>query len=214
MNLHLHILSASGTLAPFIDSITENYNSALKVITDKIPVRNVDIVVYDNPEGTLEEDGLGGYTPNANQVFISVNPAFDKLNESIDKHLKRILAHELHHTLRWQNPGYGKTLFEALITEGLADHFDLELFNEEPEPWSNSFNKVELDKLMEKAMKELNNNTYNHFAWFYGDEDLNIPKWAGYSLGFKLVKDYLETHPEEKPSQLYSINANEFLKEV
>ncbi|MES0476805.1 MULTISPECIES: DUF2268 domain-containing putative Zn-dependent protease [Citrobacter freundii complex] len=41
----------------------------------------------------------------------------------------------LHHAARWQGPGYGSTLGEALVSKGLADHFSLELFGGEPELW-------------------------------------------------------------------------------
>lgn len=211
MNIQLHILSASGTLNPFIEDIEKNFNEGITKITTKIPARDVDVIFYDNPEGALEIDGIGGYTPNSHQIFISLNPNFKNLKETINIELKRTLAHELHHTLRWKKPGYGKTLLDALVTEGLADHFDIEVFGEKPQPWSVAFTLEELDKIRTKAEKEFNNKDYNHFAWFYGNEELGIPEWAGYSLGFQIIKDYLKRNPDKKPSQLYSAGTSEFI---
>lgn len=211
MNIRLHILSSSGTLKPFINDIEKNFDSAINIITTQIPARNVDVVVYDNPEGALEIHGIGGYTPNAYQIFISLNPTFKNLNVSINTELKRTLAHELHHTLRWKKPGYGETLLDALVTEGLADHFDIEVFNGKPQPWSVAFTPEELDKIRIKAEKEFDNKDYDHFAWFYGNEELSIPEWAGYSLGFQIIKDYLKRNPDKKPSQLYAAKTSEFI---
>jgi uncharacterized protein YjaZ len=212
MNINLHILLASGTLKPFIKDIENSFNNTVSEVPKYLPIHDVDVIVYDNPEGTVPEQGIGGYTPNKNLVYISLDPSFVNLKESINSELKRTLAHEFHHTVRWINPGYGETLLDALITEGLADHFDLEIFPELLQPWSEAFNDNELKELMEKAKKEFNNTEYDHFAWFYGNEELGIPRWTGYSLGFKIVKDYLKKHPGQKPSKLYSAETNTFIE--
>jgi uncharacterized protein YjaZ len=212
MNIQLHLLLGSKRLVPFSNIIKDNFEKALPFITSKIPIIDVDVVIYDNPEGTVEEQGIGGYTPNAHLVYIPMNPEFPNLHNSINTELKRTLAHELHHALRWQNPGYGETLLDSLITEGLADHFDIEVFNQSPQPWSIAFSDSELSELMKQAEKDFQNKEYDHYAWFYGNEELKIPRWAGYSLGFKIVKDYLQKYPGKKPSQLYSATTNDFVK--
>lgn len=212
MNINLHILLASGTLKSFIKDIENNFNNTVSQVSKYLPIRDVDIIVYDNPEGTVLGHGIGGYTPNKNLMYISLDSSFADLKESINSEFKHTLAHEFHHTARWQNPGYGETLLDAIITEGLADHFDLEVFKESPQPWSVAFSNDELNSLMKKAKKEFNNKEYDHFAWFYGNEALGIPRWAGYSLGFKIVKDYLLKHPDQKPSELCSAKTSTFME--
>ncbi|HRN71145.1 MAG TPA: DUF2268 domain-containing putative Zn-dependent protease, partial [Candidatus Woesebacteria bacterium] len=193
-------------------AIENNFNDTVSQVAKYLPIRDVDVIVYDNPEGTVPEQGIGGYTPNKNIMYISLDPSFINLKESINLELKRTLAHEFHHTVRWKNPGYGETLLDALITEGLADHFDIEVFNESPQPWSRAFTDSELNNLMKKAEKEFNNTDYDHSAWFYGNVELGIPRWAGYSLGFKMVKDYLAKHPDKKLSELYAAETNTFME--
>lgn len=212
MNIYLHILLGSGRLSPFENEIQDSFDKAVPLITQRIPVKDVDIVIYDNPEGAVKEQGIGGYTPNAHLVYIPMDPSFTDLHNSIQTELKRTLAHELHHALRWDNPGYGETLLDALITEGLADHFDIEVFNEPPQPWSIAITDTELDSLIEKATNDFHNKKYDHATWFYGRTEVGIPRWAGYSLGFKIIKDYLHKYPEKKPSQLYSASTKEFMK--
>lgn len=212
MNINLHLLLGTNRLNSYEKAIRTIFSETLSKIQEKMPIHDVDIVMYDNPEGTVPEQGIGGYTPNAHLIYISLDPTFPDLLKSINTELKRTLAHELHHTLRWENPGYGENLLDAIITEGLADHFDLEMFNESPQPWSVAFTEQELAKQLEKAKEEFENKDYDHFAWFYGNEELGIPRWIGYSLGYKLVKDYLEKHPNKKPSTLYNVKTSEFLK--
>ncbi|CAN5182848.1 DUF2268 domain-containing protein [soil metagenome] len=204
MDIKTHILLGSGRLTPFSQQIQKVIDDAIPVITKKIPAKNVDVIMYHNPEGAVPEQGIGGYCPNGNITYISLDPAFSNLKDSIKKELKRILAHELHHTLRWQNPGYGETLLDAMITEGLADHFDIEVYNEQPQPWSITLSEHELQRMMKKAKTEFDNKEYDHFAWFFGNEELGIPRWTGYAIGFHLVKQYLQKYPDKKPSQLYA----------
>lgn len=209
-NINLHILNASGTLTPHLKTIKEEFDMTIKKVTDKIPISNVDIMVSDDPEDSIPELGFGGYTPSAHLVYISVDPKSPQLDNSLIKEFGRLLAHELNHAMRWKNPGYGKTLLEALTTEGLADHFAMEISNLGPMIWDTALTTNQLKKVMKLAQKEFNSKNYNHFAWFLKSIDKNIPRWGGYTLGFNLVAEYLKKHPDKKPSDLYSTPAEEF----
>lgn len=211
MNIISHILLGSGKLTPYVDQIKREFDSAVDQIAQKIPITEVDVVIYDNPEGAIPEIGVGGYTPNSYLVFIYLDPQFSDFHNTITKELKRTSAHEMHHAIRWRNPGYGKTLLEALITEGLADHFDIEVNNESPEPWCTALSEEQIQDLLVKAKEEFNNKNYDHHAWFFGSAEKGIPRWTGYSLGFKLVESYLQKHPDKKPSTLYDAKAEELI---
>jgi uncharacterized protein YjaZ len=100
----------------------------------------------------------------------------------------------------------------ALINEGLADHFDMEVNSTSPYLWNKALNEEELKIFQKLAEKEYFNENYNHNDWFFGSTERNIPRWTGYSLGFYLVEKYLKTHPDQKASNLYNVEAEEFLK--
>lgn len=212
MSITPYILLGSGRLKPFTEQIYEAVKEAIGRVNNKVSISNVDIVIYDNPHGAIPEIGVGGYTPDAHVVFISLDPDFSQFEDTLSKELGRILTHELHHVLRWKSPGYGETLLEALITEGLADHFDVEVNKNEPESWCTILSKKQILDLLAKARKEFDNKNYDHNAWFFGSEDKGIPRWAGYSLGFELVNEYLQKYPEKKPSNIYTLRAEEFIK--
>src|SRR3989344_2722710 len=127
MNINTYILVGSGRLEPFTEKIKQKTDDSIAKISSKIPLSNLDIIIRDNPEAAIPEIGIGGYTPDGHTVFVNLNPEFRNIEKSINKELGRTLAHEINHAMRWRNPGYGKTLLEALVTEGLADHFDLEI---------------------------------------------------------------------------------------
>lgn len=210
MNINLHVLNSSGSLTPFREDIKRVFDRSIKEINSKISISDVDVVIYDNPDSAIPEIGIGGYAPNKHLVWIFIDPAFPNLAQSIEKELGRTLAHELHHALRWKGPGYGKTLLEALITEGLADHFDMEVNNAPPHAWNKVFSSENIQKYLNLAKKEFNKENYNHSDWFFGSKKKNIPRWTGYSLGFCLVEEYLKKNPKEKASSLYNKKAEDF----
>lgn len=211
MSVNAHILLGTGSLTLHQGLIKKEFDELVTKIQNQLPLGNVDVVIYDNPDGSIPEIGVGGYSPNANLIFISLDPHYPNFQETINTHLKRTLAHELHHALRWRGPGYGETLFEALITEGLADHFDMEINNiNNPEPWNVALSEQQIAEIETKAREEFDLKNYNHNEWFFGSKEKNIPKWAGYTLGFKLVSDYLKKYPDKKPSLLYNVSAKDF----
>jgi uncharacterized protein YjaZ len=94
------------------------------------------------------------------------------------------MLHEIHHAMRWRKPGYGQTLKEALLTEGLATLFEEEVTGETP-----IYAKVEIDsECIKKAQKEFDSTQYNHHMWFISGNN-SIPRWFGYSYGYELAKE-------------------------
>ena len=210
MTINLHILNARGTLTPYIKTIESIFNNTINKITKKVQISNIDIIIADNLDNTIPEIGIGGYVPNANLIYISLNPKHPRFKISLNEDLDRTLTHEIHHCIRWKSKNYGTSLLEAIIWEGLADHFEIEISNKKPEPWSIALSKKQIKIFLEKAKKEFSNKKYNHEAWFFGDKNKKIPRWTAYSLGFYLVDQYLKKYPQKKPSQLYNIEAKEF----
>lgn len=87
-------------------------------------------------------------------------------------------------------PGYGWTLGEALVSEGLAGQFVSRLFNSQPEPWECAVtNEVLAANLPDNAT--LVGNGHDHRAWFFGFGG-RYPRWLGYTLGYHIVGDWLE----------------------
>ena len=73
--------------------------------------------------------------------FLHINTAVT------DGTLRRHVAHEVHYCLRMGGPGYGRSLGEALVSEGLAGRFVAKLFGNAPEPWECAIDAAALKPL-------------------------------------------------------------------
>ncbi|MCB9798557.1 hypothetical protein H6758_02435 [Candidatus Nomurabacteria bacterium] len=211
MKHKIHLLNASSALNEYekfiINSIDETFNR----MVDTLPLIPIDVVVKDEPLNVVPETGIGGYTPDAYTIYLSLDANFKNFKENLILEIPKTIAHEYHHSLRWNGPGYGNTLGEAIISEGLADHFQMELLGGKPQPWCTALSENGLANLQPIATKEYWTSPYDHASWFFGNPDLNIPRWAGYSLGFYLVKQYLDK-TGQKAAKLYDISAKEVIE--
>jgi uncharacterized protein YjaZ len=194
-----------GEHVPTIQRIVED---TLRQVIKVLPLTAVTIIVAPDPKRAIPKYGMGGYAPNANTVFIYLDLTFPEFSRVLSDRLRSTLVHEFHHCMRWRGPGYGRTLFEAIITEGLADHFALELLGTN-HPWSNNFPRDETAKFLALAQAEFDSKAYNHRRWFFGG-DQTLPWWTGYTLGFRLVEAYKEQHPGETAVTLVHMPARAF----
>jgi len=154
--------------------------------------------------------GFGGYTVGPSDVDIVVDPAYPGLAQILPERLPPLAAHELHHAARWQGIGYPySTLLEALATEGLADHFGIDLTGSPIPPWCDAFPENQTEEYVARARAELDSPTYDHAAWFFG-RGAELPNWVGYTLGFRLVGDYLAGHPGSSAAGLVHTPADAF----
>ncbi|MBT8401202.1 MAG: DUF2268 domain-containing protein [Rhodothermia bacterium] len=179
-------------------------------VNELMPIGDVTIRVVADPAQVIPELGLSGYNPSADEVVLFFDPSSPVLSQSLTRDLSRVLAHELHHAKRRRTVGYGSTLFEAAITEGLADHFSIELVGGPPPPWSKALTGDELEMWIAKAMEVWTTRPYDHRAWFVGT-DSEIPRWTGYAIGFEIVRVYLAADSDRRASILADEPAETFL---
>jgi Predicted Zn-dependent protease (DUF2268) len=155
----------------------------------------ISIYVALDSSRSIPEIGVGGFTDPSNgtvSIWIDDTPP-GGLKAVLETWIPAALAHELHHSSRVRTgPGYGSTLAEALVTEGLADHFVTEAFPDTPpQPWDHALSAEQETELWRKAQSVLEDpDGYDHWSWFLGGGDL--PRWAGYTLGYRIAEAYLD----------------------
>lgn len=203
------IFEDSNALAEKQDAIEHIVKETMALINEKMSVKNITIILRNSPANTIPEVGIGGYNLNENEIIISMNADYSNIDHTISVELGPTIAHEIHHLKRRRSVGYGATLLEACVTEGLADCFAMEIFGIDPPIWSTAISGSELDNLMSSAREVWNNSSHDHYKWFHGTTQ-DIPRWAGYSIGYKLVKDYISQNPDQKPSVLHDKPASAF----
>lgn len=213
MYIKIHILSASKDIRPYSEELKSIAEATVVSVEKLLPIKDVDIVLYDNPKATIDEiGGIGGFSPNANLIFISLNPRHSDFKRAVKEELPFTLAHELHHTIRWQKQVEGDTLLEAMIFEGLADHFAQEVTGRNvPSLYSCALTPEQKKIFLSKASEEWKQPTYDNDLWFFGSKPNVIPRWTGYTLGYDLVGAYLQANPGTSASKLASADASLFI---
>jgi uncharacterized protein YjaZ len=201
MAIKLHIGNAGGQMDDLEQDIREAFRLAKDAALKRFEVEGVDIFVFRSDFGVIKELGFGGFTASENTIFCYIG----KNIKSIDKkRLSSILLHELHHAKRDSEVGYGETLGEALVSEGLACLLEEEYLGDTP-----IYSEEKLgDTVIARAKKEQDAKQYDHDAWFYGTADL--PRWAGYTLGYDLCKKYADKN-SKSAGELTKTHASEIL---
>ena len=204
-------VEAGKKLAKLEKIIKRIINSEIGHIEKLMPIpADVTIVVNDDVGGVIPEVGVGGYSASPNLLYVRIDPNFRGITKTLDVSLRSTIAHEMNHCVRSFLRGPEKTLLEAIISEGLADHFDIEVNGGEPKPWDTSVKPSRFSAIKKKIKPELNKEEYDNALWFFGANEKNVPRWAGYSLGFEVVGECIKT--SGKPaSKLVGENAKKFL---
>lgn len=202
----LHVINSRRYLADIEGWLSQRLNDAFLASVNRLPLQDTDVIVKAG-KAVIPEKGHLGYAPEQGLIYVTVDPTSPILRANTSHSLERMLAHELHHSSRWDGPGYGETLGEALVSEGLAGHFAQEAYRGEREPWEQLPTSV-LRPYLSKAKAEWRSASYHHPKWFFGTQEL--PNWLGYTLGYQLVGRYLSAHEDAKPSKLVHANADDF----
>lgn len=148
------------------------------------------IITNSLPWLIIPEDGVGGKTYASDFVVLSI----DQQNTT-PAAISEMLVHELAHAIRWgKNPEWSKNLFCELVSEGLALHLEAEFvktqskktfFLEKILNHNDAENRAMFGRLKLEFVAE----RYDYDAIFFGNHQW--PRWAGYSVGYYIVKEYL-----------------------
>ena len=142
----------------------------------------------------IPEDGVGGRTRTSDFIEFAIDE--EKATENL---ISEMVAHELCHAARWgKNDEWVNSLFDGMISEGIATYFEAEFVKDRTE--KTVFIKTilersdeENEKILEKLRSQLDLNycDYDYDTIFFNGNN-ELPRWSGYSLGYYLVKKYLK----------------------
>lgn len=190
----LHWLEASGSLAEFHKELVGEFETAYEALALRMVPPRLDVLVQRLPGETIPELGLVGRAYRSSMFSMTLDPDNPNFIPSLRAGaLRRQVIHEVHHCLRMAGPGYGWTLGEALVSEGLAGQFVRYLLNTDPERWEREVGSTELLN-SPVGLQALESSYYDHSEWFFGSG--NKPKWLGYSLGYQMVGCWLASRQD------------------
>lgn len=192
-----------GIVGKSISEIRRAAKDIAAEVKKRLPLKNVGILIREIPPDRkyIYKDlgGIGGYCPNSQLVEIGVDLTHPKFIRYGVLLLAISIAHELHHAARRQagvNISRG-TFLECLWSEGLADWFAYEFTGRKP-IWDKPLTDQEFNTLLAKARRNFKGTFTNRMYddWFIkGSGKKGLPRWAGYALGFEMVRRYFKHNP-------------------
>jgi uncharacterized protein YjaZ len=200
MSIKLHIANASKQFTSDDHRIIQNaVNSAWDFLDKSFKIDyDVDLVIteplYILP--IIPEDGITARTYKADYIMLCINKSQHEISEDF---LFEIICHEMSHSVRWSRVSeFANTLFENAIMEGLAIVLEETALKESSKNNQQYFltamqetSKSTIEAILHEFKDRLHSERYDYEKDFYAGDD-NLPRWSAYSLGYYLVKEYLD----------------------
>lgn len=192
--INILLTTANSNLSGKSEMIEKAVKTAEGYVFPRLKVDwDIDLLITNRLHDFLiPEDGVGGRTRTSDFIEFAINE--EKATENL---ISEMVAHELCHAARWgKNDEWINSLFDGIINEGIATYFEADFVKDRKE--KTVFIKTilertdeENEKILEHLRSQLDSNYYDYNAIFFSGND-ELPRWAGYSLGYYLVKKYLE----------------------
>lgn len=195
-----------------IKEIEVNLIKTFEKIQQLIPADSLTIYVRlaNEDEFTLPDFGIMGWANNTDEIELIANinnPNFKPEN------FNSVLVHETHHAIRYRL-GEKETLMWSFVLEGLAMYFEGEILGTDPPPWSHVLTLEDIEEYLSKSKSLLFEESFGekhlYQEWFFGVG--NIPFQTGYTLGWLMIENYLNEHPEETAASLVLVPTKEIAK--
>jgi uncharacterized protein YjaZ len=176
-------------------SLAGDVSKDLTRIAALLPGPSTVIIIEQSTNVTPETGELGYTDPTTGQVLIQLDPVSQvSFSETLAVWLPQALAHEIHHSVRTvSGPGFGNTLGEYLVSEGMASAFFRQAFPGTDAPWDNALTPVQEHALWNRAQPVLDLGGLSVYSqWFYGGD--GVPQWTGFTMGYHIAVDYIQRH--------------------
>lgn len=191
-------------------SIENDVRAALQTANDLLPgpATTVCIMAGDTASGYLRDlHGVGGFTPGAGKVWLTILPEGDWKEWVI-----HAVAHEYHHSVWMAGDREIADLSDYLVFEGRADSFARLVDPERQPPWTDAFGEADERRAWETLRAHLaSTDAPTMQALMFGGVN-DVPRWTGYTIGFRLVQAYLKAHPDISVREWTDLSSSEFIK--
>ncbi|MDJ0962185.1 MAG: DUF2268 domain-containing putative Zn-dependent protease [Acidimicrobiia bacterium] len=195
-----------GKLAAHAATITGLIEETNALAAKVIDVEGVRVTVSPDIPGAIAPDfGVGWSYADIDSVVIAIDPWHPELDEVLAERLPSMVASALYDLARVRtiDTSAPPTLLDELVIAGLRDHFAEELLGTPPFPWSNAFPETQTQAIMDEARPLLDTSDFSYSDWFFPGTT-EIPQWAGYTLGHRMIETYLAENPDQTAADLVS----------
>jgi uncharacterized protein YjaZ len=161
--------------------------------------------VRDSPHRVL------GFTAGAGKVWLQITP-----EGAWRECLACVFAHEYHHSV-WTPWHLALArpfdLIRHLVFEGRADSFARLAYPDYQAPWTDALTPAQEAAVWKTMQPHLQTTSFPVMRRFIFGGNGHIPRWAGYTVGFRLVQTFLKRHPDWPVERWTVLEAHELLQE-
>lgn len=187
----------------------------LTLLQKEFPVSKAiefELFILDEQDQFVREKlgGVSAFTDWSGKIFFAVLP-----DAQVRSTLRSVINHEYHH--HWRTHALNiteqnQTLMDRLILEGLAEHFvRIRLGDVYIGPYKDALTEEQAKDLWGSTYKSCRNELGERTnVYMFGSKEENLPFWGGYSLGYYLVKWYLEKNEGSSIEYMTSLSSEKF----
>ena len=182
--------------------VTDRVLEAAERAAQELPDAPVTICIFAYPpdiESTaFVADVMGGamgFVDAKGSLWLQLLPTDGWLDE-----IYPAVTHEYYHAVNYPDASEALTLLDVLINEGLADSFTAILYPDFVPEWTQALSAAQqaaVWPLMKADLDATDSATIDR--WLFGDGD-EVPRQAGYTIGFEIVQAWLKRNPDIPPS--------------
>jgi len=175
------------------------------------PATTVCIFVADPDDPRIRDlHGIGGFTAGAGKIWLLIQPEGDW-----KEWVPYALAHEHHHSVwihRHFDASKPLTLGWHLVSEGRADSFAHVVYPDRRPPWLQALTPAQEAEQWKAMQAHLDDASAGlRMSFMYGDGA--VPRWTGYTVGFRIVQSFLSGHAAMSIDQWTALDARQLLKD-
>ncbi|MBN8211153.1 hypothetical protein JI666_20755 [Bacillus sp. NTK071] len=157
-------------------------------------------------------NGVSAFTDWNGRMCFAILP-----EENVRSTIKSVVTHEYHHHWRISALGLkedGETLLDRMVLEGLAEHFVMvRLGDEYLGPYKDALSETQAKTIWESTYrKHINDKGTTTDIYMFGSDDMDVPFWGGYSIGFYLIKWFLNKNKDLSIKDLTLVPSNKFIE--
>ncbi|KKO50700.1 hypothetical protein VT06_01455 [Arsukibacterium sp. MJ3] len=190
--MKINILNASEKFNHVLDVLESKTLSSLSDIQNYVTLPKLDIVISPCSEEYKTKSGIMGCVTTPYLIDIMLDTDRKDIIDVINDELPAVIAHEIHHAVRANSGIEDKTLFQVLIAEGLACHFETKFNGNKLPLFFDEIKQHEWRELYNKMESQFNEMNFDYPLYFGGEDETIFPNRAGYWVGFNVVSEYIE----------------------
>lgn len=191
-----------------LEEISRLIIEALSKVKDLLKVKEFSLYLFPTTSNFVvnQMGGVSGRFISGGVIYIDIFP-----KTGWQRNFKGTLLHEVAHSLT-KGYSYDMSIAEGIVFDGIAENFQETFLKEGKNPWVAVLSRDEALKLFEEirpmiASKDLS--LYQEVFFGAG----KYPLWAGYAIGYYLVKEYIRRHGANW-EDLFSKGADHILKDL